>query len=68
MKQENFSDSGIAVSNDYLERMFATYGVLPCEGDMDCIKRRATNILGYDRRNTIDAETGNYFTVGGMLL
>ncbi len=67
MKQENFSDSGVAISNDYLERLFATYIVPQCGGDNACVQRRAKNILGYNRRHSIDSETGNYFTVGGML-
>ncbi len=68
MNRENFSDSGIAVSNDYLERLFTTYIVPQCKGDMKCVQRRAENILGHDRRHKIDFETGNHYTVDGVLV
>ena len=67
MTRENFSTSGLAISNDYCNKLVDVY-YDPTDADA---KRRADyreRICGMQRRNTIDMETGNYYTQNGILV
>ena len=66
---ESFSDSGIAVSDDYLERLVKVYQYPRCDGGNKemCRQQNMDKIHGYGRRLSVNDNTGNYYTIGGML-
>ncbi len=65
-KQEKFSTSGLNMSDRYCGKLSTVY-YKPRMGNQN-EKKHMNKICGYDRRNTIGYDTGNYFTEGGQLV
>lgn len=65
--KETFSISGMAISDDYCTKLSDVYHkpILVDEEMRDDYKNR---ICGPGRRETIDSQTGNYYTQNGMLV
>jgi len=66
-RSESFSDSGLAISNDYCRQLTDVY-YRPGVNDPKCRKNYRKRICGKQRRSSIDPWTGNYFTYYGQLL
>ena len=65
--RENFSSSGLTISNDYCNNLADVY-YRPTDTNETNRLRYREQICGQQRRHTIDRETGNYFTEGGILI
>lgn len=66
-KRETFSSSGLAVSDRYCQQLADVY-YMPRETSADCRHNYRKRICGHPRRNTVDFNTGNYFTENGQLV
>lgn len=65
--RENFSTSGLSISNAYCDRIANTYFDPTMTGEEQ--RAKYTNMIcGKDRRNTIAMKTGNYYTQQGVLI
>lgn len=64
---EKFSSSGLAISNDYCDRLAYSYWRPPIN-DPTIREAARVNICDKRRRQTIHRPTGNYYTVDGALL
>ena len=63
--REQFSDSGLNMSDAYCEKLGAVYYKPRCQHDeTTCMNK----ICGAKRRFSINHDTGNYFTEGGQLV
>lgn len=66
-KNEKFSDSGLAISDRYCQKLADVY----YEPQVDCPECRSKfteNICGHKRRNTVTDRNGNYFFDYGVLV
>lgn len=64
LKQENFSTSGLSVSDRYCNKLVSVYyRPTPTNTSM-----YADPVCGAQRRNTVEFHAGNYETVNGVLL
>ena len=63
-EQEKFSTSGLNMSDEYCEKLAAVYYKPRVDLSADYMNK----ICGYDRRHSIDFNTGNYFTEYGQLV
>lgn len=66
-KQETFSDSGLAISNRYCQKLTDVY-YKPRVNKQKCRFNYRRRICGQQRRNTIDPRTGNYVMDYGVLV
>ncbi len=64
---ENFSTSGLAVSDKYCTQLADVY-YQPRISDIDMRNDFRKRICGKVRRETVDFPVGNYYTRNGMLL
>ena len=64
---EGFSSSGLAVSDKYCDQLANIY-YRPDDKNSDCRGDYRERICGNKRRNTIDYDVSNYYTVGGQLV
>lgn len=65
--RENFSSSGLNISDDYCNRIADVY-YDPKNVNAEQREMYKQMICGKQRRNTITRETGNYFTQNGVLV
>lgn len=66
-KKESFSDSGLAISDRYCQKLADVY----YKPENDCPNCRNTyteNICGHKRRHTVTERNGNYFYDYGVLV
>jgi len=66
-RRENFSSSGLAVSDAYCEQLADVYAY-PRITDIDRRHDFRRRICGPVRRNTVDYRTGNYLTINRQLV
>jgi hypothetical protein len=64
---EMFSSSGLSMSNRYCNRLTDIY-FRPDVADAELRESAHNRICGCGRRNSIDREVGNYYTVDGVLI
>lgn len=65
--RENFSTSGLAISDRYCAKLAQVYHK-PMLQDEEARADYENRICGKERRCTIDNQTGNYFTQNGVLV
>ena len=65
--RENFSTSGLAISDRYCTKLADVYH-RPMLQDQEARDDYKNRICGRERRCTIDEQTGNYFTQNGVLV
>jgi hypothetical protein len=65
--RENFSNSGLNISDDYCNKMADVY-YDPRNVNSEQRQKYKQMICGKQRRNTIAMKTGNYFTQNGVLV
>ena len=66
-KNEQFSTSGLNMSDRYCQKMADVY-YKPKDNNVDCRHNYRKRICGKQRRHTIDTKTGNYFMDHGVLV
>jgi len=66
-KKEKFSNSGMAISNQYCDKLAHVYHK-PEVNDIEYKNKSREQIYGGVRRHTLDYETGNYFAKNNMLI
>ncbi|AYV82368.1 MAG: hypothetical protein Homavirus38_2 [Homavirus sp.] len=64
---EQFSTSGLAISDADCQKLVDVY-YRPNDHSPVCRDDYTRRICGYQRRNTVDPQTGNYYTSYGQLL
>ena len=65
--KENFSASGLAISDEYCDKLAQVY-LDPSNKDPAFRAEYEQRLCGNVRRRTIDHKTGNYYTVNGVLV
>ena len=65
--KENFSTSGMTISDDYCTKLADVY-FDPQNTNQEYRNKYNEKICGNARRNTIYPRTGNYFTENGVLV
>ena len=65
--RENFSTSGMTISDDYCAKLADVY-FDPKNANQEYRNMYDKKICGDIRRKTIDPRTGNYFTENGVLV
>jgi|LakMenEpi03Aug12_release.lakeMendotaPanAssembly.Ray.scaffolds.fasta_scaffold242467_3 hypothetical protein len=65
--RENFSSSGLTISNDYCTKISNVY-FDPKSTDKVYRDAYEEKICGHVRRKTIDPKTGNYYTENSILV
>ena len=65
--RENFSTSGMTISDDYCGKLASVY-FDPRNTNQEYRNLYEGKICGNVRRKTIDPRTGNYFTENGVLV
>ncbi len=63
---EKFASSGLAISNEYCDRLAYAYWK-PRVNDPQIREAARENICDTRRRKTVHKPTGNYYTVDGVL-
>ncbi|QKF93678.1 hypothetical protein QKU48_gp0220 [Fadolivirus algeromassiliense] len=65
--RENFSVSGMTISDDYCTKIADVY-YKPKDNNGECRSNYRARICGRQRREGIDPRTGNYYTENGVLI
>jgi hypothetical protein len=65
--REKFSTSGLAISDDYCNKLADVYH-MPMLQDQEARDDYKQRICGRSRRYTVDSQTGNYYTENGTLI
>jgi hypothetical protein len=66
-RAEGFSKSGMSLSDNDCRELAEVY-YKPWENNPKCRDNYKQRICGHQRRDTIDVNTGNYFTNNGILI
>lgn len=64
---EKFSQSGLSISDRYCDRLVDVY-LDPTNNDPEARADYRRRVCGKQRRQTVEARTGNYFFDNGVLV